>query len=130
MTDAAPQTPIYKAGLTKWDMPRDRAAGARAPRLPEDPGIVHAVRPVRSELGIREPYFIEDTYDYRAALCGAKVKIIMPSSFKADEDEACPDCIKALRKPQKMLISPTGKINYIFGDRWSPARWRRLRKRG
>ncbi|MDQ0679069.1 hypothetical protein QFZ30_002451 [Arthrobacter pascens] len=128
MTAATPQ-PIYKAGLTKWAMPFDRSAGARAPQVPDDPGPIHAVRPLRTELGIREPYFIEDTYNYRAALCGAKVKIIMPNTFKPEEDKACAYCIAESRNPtRKVLMRPGGGPAYNSGDRWSPGRWLRKRK--
>lgn len=129
MTTANPQTPIYKAGLTRWAMPFDRSAGARSPQVPDEPGTVHAVRPVRRELGIREPYFIEDTGDYRAALCGAKVKVIMPNTFKSDEDGACEDCIAEYRKPQQSgPMRPGGRgPAYYHCDRWSPGRWRRKR---
>lgn len=130
MTPATPQA-IYKAALTKWAMPLDMAAGARAPQVPEDPGVVHAVRPVRRELELREPYFIEDTYNYRAALCGAKVKVIMPNTFKNEEPEACLDCISESRNPtRKPLMRPGGSgLAYILGDRWSPSRWRRKQRR-
>lgn len=130
MTSANPR-PIYKAGLTRWAMPFDREAGARAPQVPEEPGVVHAVRPVARELGIREPYFIEDTGDYRAALCGAKVKVIMPNTFKTEEEDACADCIAESINPKHAgIMRPGGRgPAYYFGDRWSPRRWVRKRTR-
>lgn len=130
MTTSAPQ-PIYKAGLTTgWSLPRDRTAGTRVPQVREDYGTVHAVRPVTNELQIREPYFIEDTYNYRAALCGAKVKVIMPNTFKTEEDDACAACIaETLNPSRKPLMRPGGRgPAYLFGDRWSPGRWNRLRR--
>lgn len=132
MTPATPGAPIYKAGLTKWAMPFDRAAGARAPQIPDDPGPIHAVRPLESEFGIREPYFIEETYNYRAALCGAKVKVIMPNTFKIEEHGACADCIAESLRPtlKPPLMRPGGGSSaYIHGDRWSPGRWFQKRKK-
>ena len=131
MTLDAPK-PIYKAGLTRWETPRDLQAGARAPQVPDDPGPIHAVRPITRELTMRGPSFLEDTYNYRAALCGAKVKIVMPNSFKAEESGACKDCADESRKPvPSRFLRPHGGIATSFGDRWSPARWRRIsRKRG
>jgi hypothetical protein len=131
MTQTDRPVPIYKAGLTKWAYPFDRSAGARSPQVPDDPGPIHAVRPTARELKLREPYFIEDTYNYRAALCGAKVKIIMPNTFKPDEDGACPRCMAESSNPtRKVLIRPGGGIAYLFGDRWSPRRLRNRKQRG
>lgn len=122
--------PIYKAGLTRWVMPFDRDAGARAPAVPDDPGPIHAVRPVARELSLREPSFLEETYMYRAALCGAKVKVIMPNSFKPAEAGACAACIAETRKPPpKTLMRPGGGFFSTFGDPWNPSRWRRLSRK-
>ena len=123
------EPPILQAGLTRWAMPFDRIAGARAPQVPEDHGVIHAVRPTRSELALKEPYFIEDTGDYRAAICGARVKVIMPNSFKPSEEDACPDCIADAAHQLRIGISRPGSPTFvpIFGERWSPGRYRRLR---
>ncbi|MGM9473174.1 hypothetical protein ACS5PJ_14365 [Pseudarthrobacter sp. YS3] len=129
MTSDSP-APIYKAALTKYAMPFDMAAGARAPQIPDDPGIVHAVRPVHSELGIREPYYIEDTGNYRAALCGALVKVIMPNTFKTEEPEACTYCIAETLNPatdHRPILRPGGLFGMYGGDAWSPRRWFRKR---
>ncbi|QSZ47215.1 hypothetical protein AYX22_01490 [Arthrobacter sp. D5-1] len=67
---------------------------------------------------------------YRAALCGAKVKVIMPNSFKSEEEGVCRDCVNEARKPQRTtLMRPGGGISNIFGDKWNPARWRRISRR-
>ncbi|KQQ98404.1 hypothetical protein ASF72_18335 [Arthrobacter sp. Leaf141] len=114
---------VSLAGLTKWSMPFDRVAGTRVPTVADDPGIIHAVRPVRRETSLREPIFLEDI-DYRAALCGAKVKVIMPSTFKPDEVGGCPAC--AAVRPGNMIKYPKGNSAFPnYGDRWSPRARRR-----
>lgn len=129
MTNTASPAPIYKAGLTSWAMPFDRQAGARTPQVPDEPGPIHAVRPLPSEVRLREPYFIEDTYNYRAALCGAKVKIIMPNTFKTDEDEACPYCVDETRKSStEVLRQPGGGPTHVMLDLWSPRKLHGKRK--
>lgn len=115
---APDSTPL--AGLTAWAMPFDRAAGARVPTIPDDPGIIHAVRPRPTEVGMREPSFIEDTYLYRSALCGAKVKVIMPNTFKAEEDGACQACAKADPAPPLVRPGSPGWKMFSMGDIWSP----------
>lgn len=125
MTKKPTQDAVTLAGLTRWSMPFDKAAGARVPTVPDNPGIIHAVRPRRTEIGLREPSFIEDTYMYRAALCGAKVKVIMPNTFKADEEGACQDCAK--EDPTPTLIRPGTPAFKMFtmGDPWNPRTWRK-----
>jgi hypothetical protein len=109
-------------------MPFDRTAGARVPTAPDDPGVIHAVRPRRTELGMREPSFLEDTYMYRAALCGAKVKVIMPNTFKADEEGACQECAQQDLAPK--LIRPGTPPQKMFstGDSWNPRAWRKKQR--
>lgn len=116
---------VILAGLTGWSMPFDREAGARVPTIPDDPGVIHAVRPRRTEIGMREPSFIEDTHMYRVALCGAKVKVIMPNTFKADEEGACQKCAK--KDPAPSLIRPGTPASKMFtmGDIWSRRAWRK-----
>ncbi|CAN7467192.1 hypothetical protein LJR013_003209 [Pseudarthrobacter oxydans] len=125
MTRKFAQYAVPLAGLSAWAMPFDRTAGARVPTVPDNPGIIHAVRPRLTEMGLREPSFIEDTYMYRAALCGAKVKIIMPNTFKADEEGACQKC--ANEDPAPSLIRPGTPASKMFtmGDIWGPRTWRR-----
>ena len=129
MTPNLPE-PVYKAGLTRWETPRDLQAGARAPQVPDDPGPIHAVRPTTRELTMRGPSFLEDTYNYRAALCGARVKVVMPNSFKPTETGACQDCADEASKPvPSKFLHPKGGITTAFTDRWNPARWRRLSRK-
>ncbi|WP_284985476.1 hypothetical protein [Arthrobacter sp. fls2-241-R2A-172] len=76
------------------------------------------------------PSFLEDTYNYRAALCGAKVKVVMPNSFKPAETGACKDCVEEAGKPvASKFLHPKGGIATAFTDRWSPGRWRRLSRK-
>lgn len=117
------------AGLTGWVEVFDRQAGAWTPMVPDDPGIIHAVRPRPREPQLHEPSFLEDTYMYRAALCGAKVKVIMPNTFKPNEDGACQDCAK--EDPTPKLIRPGTPAEKMFtmGDAWNPRAWRRKQRR-
>lgn len=130
MTTNSEPNAVPLAGLTGWIEVRDRAAGAKTPAVPDDPGIIHAVRPRRTEIGMREPSFIEDTYMYRVALCGAKVKVIMPNTFKADEEGACQKCAK--KDPAPSLVRPGTPASKMFtmGDIWGPRRRGKKHRRG
>lgn len=117
--------PVYKAALIGYVMSFDKAAGAWTPTVPADIGIVHGVRPVHTELNLREPYFIEDRGDYRAALCGVLVRVIMPNTFKTNEPDGCWACISEALDPStdhRPILRPAGRPGLYGGDAWSPKR--------
>ncbi|MFC8037840.1 hypothetical protein ACFUOZ_00610 [Paenarthrobacter sp. NPDC057355] len=107
------------AGLTSYGMTRDEAAGKWVPCNYDEPGVIHAVRPAAAEPKMKNPYFIEETQDYRAALCGALVKVIMPNTFKPCEDGACPECIEELEVAEVREVLVTGpQFTSPLGDSW------------
>lgn len=94
------------ASLTSYGMTRDDSAGTWIPRIYDDPGKIHAVRPMIHESAwaqMTAPYFIEETYNYRQSVCGTTVKVILPLSFKPNEDNACPKCIERLARESRRL---------------------------
>ncbi|MFK0002552.1 hypothetical protein [Paenarthrobacter sp. NPDC090522] len=107
------------AGLTSYGMTRDETSGSWVPRIYDEPGIIHAVHPTPTEPQMANPYFIEETQNYRAAVCGALVKVVMPSTFKPAEEGACPECIEDLAAavpPQMAARTPT--FLPPAGDSW------------
>lgn len=93
------QAPItYPAALTRFDMPKDPRTRLRTPGLPAQIGLVHALNPLPEETRIHEPWYIEDPHDYRAALCGARVKVILPVPYQGGDPDACWDCERVLRE--------------------------------
>lgn len=86
-------------GLTRYSLARDQATRIWHPIIADDPGTIHAVRPATTEPSLTAPYFIEDTGDYRAAICGAQIKVILPLTFKATEPGVCPECIEEINEP-------------------------------
>lgn len=110
------------AGLTNYSNSRDPITRLMVPAIPNDPGIIHALRPTVSPRPILEPHFIEHTEDYRAAICGAQIKVVLPLSFKPDEDGACPECAEELRHNAPIAATDPGGSMPIFekpgGDDW------------
>lgn len=109
----------HLVGLTAYALARDAVSRKWHPVIPDDPGIIHAIRPTITEPTITEPYFIEDTQHYRAGLCGALVKVVVPLSFKPTETGACPECLEELANPAVQdgwLRNPFGAS--MTGDRW------------
>lgn len=77
------------------------------------------MRPTRTEPTLTDPYFIEHTGDYRAAICGAQIKVILPLSFKTTEPGVCPECIEEINDhsgPATRLRNPF-KVA-IVGESW------------
>lgn len=93
--------PRLMVGLTAYSLARDPISRCWYPVIPDDPGVIHAIRPAAAEPWLTDPYFIEDTNDYRAGICGALVKVVVPLSFKPKEAGACPECLEEIAHPSK-----------------------------
>lgn len=98
--------PIYAAALTRFEKPKDPITHIHTPILPEDPGIVHIVRATVREVAQHDPWFIEDPEQYRAGLCGARVKVILAMPLRSDDPEGCWDCRRLLD------AVPRGGVDY------------------
>lgn len=83
----------YAAGLTNYVIAKDRVTGHKTPRLRDNPGQVHAVVNNTRRPAMQEPFFVEETWDYRAALCGQLIRVVMPLSFKPTEENVCRRCV-------------------------------------
>lgn len=97
------------ASLTSYGMTRDESAGTWIPRIYDDPGQIHAIRPMIHESALaqmKDPYFIEETGNYRQSVCGVTVKVILPLSFKPTEDNACPKCAEQLATGRRLRPAP------------------------
>jgi hypothetical protein len=107
-------------GLTRYSLARDQETRIWHPVIDDDPGTIHAIRPTTTEPALTDPYFIEHTQDYRAAICGALIKVILPLSFKTTEAGACTECIEEIQQPSKpdpWLRDPF--FTATFGESWS-----------
>lgn len=115
----------YAAGLTNYTIAKDPVTGLKTPRLKDNPGQVHAVYNDASRPAMQEPFFVEETWDYRAAVCGKLIRVIMPLSFKNSEDNACPRCVE---KMSSVDTSQPRRFGGIVSERfhlgWRP-RWAR-----
>lgn len=130
MIEKGSETAAYPAALADYAEGRDPVTRRWNPALPDEPGTIHALRPVGQELFIREPHFIEHTEDYRAAVCGALVKVIMPVSFKAAEEGACRECAQEMAAPAVHARADLYSHLLDRGDKWDPNRWaKKQRKR-
>lgn len=93
--------PIMSA-LKRFKLERDSMNGKMHPKLPKDFQTVHAVEDVsfirRSRERSQDPYFLEGPDEYRAALCGAKVKVVLAVQFCSTDRQACPSCASELEK--------------------------------
>lgn len=119
MNTPAPTT--YPAALTRFDLPKDPHTRQYTPTLPQRLGIVHALNPLPEETRIHEPWFLEDPTDYRAALCGARVKVILPRNLALTDPDGCWECQRILRTNPP----PLGRA-----QRWySPTKRERNRRR-
>ncbi|MBE0009585.1 MULTISPECIES: hypothetical protein [unclassified Arthrobacter] len=65
--------------------------------LPEKPGTVHCVRKNRRTGNISDAIYLEDPLDYEYALCGEKVKVILPTAFANAGEDECSRCEELLR---------------------------------
>lgn len=80
------------AALERYDMRRIEHGAPPEPSVPDEPGVVHAIRTLT--LRANEPQFLEGVGAGSQALCGASVRIIMPVRFQRDDPDACAACTK------------------------------------
>ncbi len=96
-----PNTPIMSA-LKRFDMHRDQQTKLFKPVLPEQFKEVHAISDPSSVKRVagsaREPYFMEGWEGYGIALCGAKVKVVLPVKFSSEDPKACKKCLEGLEE--------------------------------
>lgn len=94
-----PSTPIMSA-LKRFTMQRDPQTKLFKPTLPEHFQDVHAIADPsmakRTNKSARDPYFMEGWEGFGVALCGTKVKVVLPVEFSARDPKACSKCIDGL----------------------------------
>jgi hypothetical protein len=83
----------YRSGLTRYDVERDPVDHRLEPVLPAEPGPVHAV-PVspRDKRVLRAPEFLDPELGYATAVCGTTVKVVLPMTFDAGDEDSCSRC--------------------------------------
>lgn len=90
------ENPTYFNGLTHYDLRRDPEFHDVHVALPEEIGTVHAVRDYMLETklrrGHRQPEFL-NWLTYKTAMCGATVKVILPTEFDPGDEEVCQRCV-------------------------------------
>lgn len=91
----------YPAALDDFDMHKDEETKRFTPALPAHLGIVHAINALPRETDIAQPWFIEDPDEYRRALCGDRVKVILPQPLSTTDPDGCRECqrIQAMNPP-------------------------------
>ena len=101
--------PLYAAALTRFDKLKDPETRIHTPTLPDDPGVVHIVRATQREVAEHDPWFIEDPEQYRAALCGSRVKVILAMPLQGNDPQGCWDCRRLLKS------EPRGRLDFWEG---------------
>lgn len=85
------------AGLDRFDKQRPSGRGVPQPVLPLNIGKVHAIKDFLfqpTEI-YREPQFCEHPMEYKKALCGAVVKVVLPKGSDHGDPDVCPTCSAA-----------------------------------
>lgn len=87
----------FIAGLDRFDKKRDNGHGRGHPVLPENIGKVHAIVniPALSSDLYTEAQFCESPFEYKKALCGRTVKVVLPKVFDPEDPDVCPGCADA-----------------------------------
>ena len=97
------------SALKRFKLERDPVTRKWHPRLPADFQTVHAVADVssiqRSPERAKDPYFLEGPNEYKPALCGAKVKVVLAIPFNGGEPRACNPCAQILKEAKKVLLA-------------------------
>jgi hypothetical protein len=85
------------AGLDRFDKQRPGGRGVPQPVLPLNIGKVHAIKDFLFQPAeiYREPQFCEHPMEYKKALCGAVVKVVLPKVFDPGDPDVCPTCSAA-----------------------------------
>ncbi len=84
-------TSAYTAGFTHYDERRDPVDHVLDKVLPADPELCHAVI---YNNRTHEPVFLE-SWGYATALCGRRVKVVLPVDFDPGDPDACQRCAGA-----------------------------------
>ncbi|SEE20784.1 hypothetical protein SAMN04489740_0883 [Arthrobacter alpinus] len=108
----------YAAGLTNYVITRDLLTGHKTPRLRDNPGQVHAVVNNTHRPAMQEPFFVEETWDYRAALCGQLIRVVMPLSFKSTEENVCRRCVAKLSILETTDLTRFERVSIEGYSRW------------
>lgn len=84
----------YLSGLDRYDLQRDPDDHVIDKVLPAEPGPTHAVvEPLHQRARpLQEPAFFNPS-SYLTALCGKRVKVLLPLGFDPAEDDACPKSV-------------------------------------
>lgn len=86
---------MANAAYARYDMRRTGPEREPEPVVPDEPGEVHAVPPRHPRLGgrpVTTVEIIEGPVSARTALCGRKVRIIMPARFDSEDPDSCARC--------------------------------------
>lgn len=92
---------VYVMALTRFDKEQDAGNHRWYPTLPADPGIVHSYRDRMTAASPTQPLILDSPFEYRIALCGAKVKVVLPTAFRLDDDDACQTCVALTHREQE-----------------------------
>lgn len=97
--------PIMSA-LKRFNLERDPNTKLLHPVLPKGFQVVHAIGDVsmrgRSADGAKDPYFLEGWDGFDFAMCGAKVKVVLPTRFNVGDKQACKKCVQAYAEHQEI----------------------------
>lgn len=97
MSGAAGRETRFVAALESYDMRRDPDDHVLEKALPDELGVVHAVNARWFKYSLKQPQFL-DRFDVEEALCGRRVRVLLPLAFKplvGDEDQ-CARCRERL----------------------------------
>ena len=98
--------PVMSA-LKRFSFERDPKTRLFHPVLPADFQEVHAIVDVslapRTSGNAKDPYFIEGTEDFEIAMCGTKVKVVLPVKFNESDRQACKKCVRASAEHQESI---------------------------
>jgi hypothetical protein len=110
---------LYLATLSTYERRKEPDRPGWQPTLPTEPGIVHAIRRYGAIATISEPIYLEGPYEYQRAMCGAKVKVLLPTAFATAKEDACLRCKETGRKEKRQgPPEPTPWFGYPW---WKPA---------
>lgn len=88
----------HVAALTSFTKEKD--INGRYPGIPRDFGVVHSMFRADTVRDCKDPLFYEYPGSYGKAICGARVKTVLPTAFQLDDPDACQTCV-ALAQAQQ-----------------------------